>query len=81
MTTTTSLTPVEHGVSYMVAAVGDPKPSPVYAVHSSGVVRHIGPAERALLASEGVREIPETDAGARARLADQAKVRQGHLKP
>jgi hypothetical protein len=85
MTTTTSSTPAaepaEHGVSHLVAAVGDPKPAPVYAVYSSGVVRHIGPAERAYLAAAGVREIPETDSGARGRLSDQARVRQGHLKP
>ena len=59
-------------------------PNPIFVVHDSGKVRHIGPAELAFLRSltddDAVPTITETEPSACARLLAEARVSQGFLQ-
>ncbi|MFV2105011.1 N-acetylmuramoyl-L-alanine amidase [Micromonospora sp. LOL_015] len=59
-------------------------PNPIYVVHDSGKVRHIGPAELAYLRGLGgedeVPTITESDPAACSRLLAEARVAQGFLQ-
>jgi len=55
-------------------------PNPVFAVHDSGKVRHIGPSELAYLIREETPVVIESDSGAAARLLAEARVSQGYLQ-
>jgi hypothetical protein len=59
-------------------------PSPIFAVHDSGKVRHIGPVEFNYLRSLGsgatVPLLVEGDADAFTRLLAEARVAQGYLQ-
>ncbi|WP_329102207.1 hypothetical protein OG792_23235 [Micromonospora sp. NBC_01699] len=59
-------------------------PSPIFLVHDSGKVRHIGPVEFNYLRSLGggatVPLLVESDADAFSRLLAEARVSQGYLQ-
>ncbi|WFE20843.1 peptidoglycan recognition family protein [Solwaraspora sp. WMMD937] len=70
-------------VMYLVQCTNQ-TPNPIYVVHDSGKVRHIGPAELAYLRGLGgedeVPTITESDPAACSRLLAEARVAQGFLQ-